>query len=129
MSLTGGALALSLASPGLAALDISGSTTVQPIIERLVPIFTEQTGEPVRLAGGGSGAGIKNALSGASQIGMVSRDLKSEERTELRHTTIGLDALAIIREATPSVSAFLALALSPRGQDVVRSLGFLSVDR
>lgn len=94
--LTGGALALSLASPGLAALDISGASTVQPVVERLVPVFTEQTGEPVRLAGGGSGAGIKDALSGVSQIGMVSRDLKAEERAELSHTTIGLDALAVV---------------------------------
>ncbi|QIK37141.1 hypothetical protein GWK36_03070 [Caldichromatium japonicum] len=35
----------------------------------------------------------------------------------------------VYREPTPSVSAFLALALSPRGQDVVKSLGFLRVER
>lgn len=78
------------------AMDISGASTVQPVVQKLIPLFTAKGGEPVKLAGGGSGAGIKNATSGASQIGMVSRDLKGEESAVLKNTVIAIDALAII---------------------------------
>ncbi|QIK37140.1 hypothetical protein GWK36_03065 [Caldichromatium japonicum] len=54
------------------------------MVERLVSVFTEQTGEPVRLAGGGSGAGIKNALSRSSQIGMVSMRWPSSSTVTIR---------------------------------------------
>lgn len=78
------------------ALDISGSSTVQPVVEKLIPLYTAQGGEAVKLSGGGSGAGIKDATSGKSQIGMVSRDLQDEEKAQLKNTVIGIDALAII---------------------------------
>jgi phosphate transport system substrate-binding protein len=77
------------------ALDISGSSTIQPVVEKLIPLYTAQGGEAVKLTGGGSGAGIKNTQSGASQIGMASRSLKDEEKATLKHATIGIDALAI----------------------------------
>lgn len=86
---------LGIALPAL-ALDISGSSTVQPVVQKLIPLFNQGGGEPVKLAGGGSGAGVKNAASGASQIGMVSRDLKGEESAALKNTVIAIDALAII---------------------------------
>jgi phosphate transport system substrate-binding protein len=86
---------LGSALPAL-ALDISGASTVQPVVQKLSPLFTQAGGEAVKLSGGGSGAGIKDALSGASQIGMVSRGLKSEESAALKNTVIAIDALAII---------------------------------
>lgn len=78
------------------ALDISGASTIQPLIDKIGPIHTKSTGEPVQVTAGGSGAGIKNALAGTSQIGMVSRALSEGEKGELKFVTIGLDALAII---------------------------------
>ncbi|WP_018990475.1 phosphate ABC transporter substrate-binding protein [Aromatoleum toluclasticum] len=78
------------------ALDISGSSTVQPVVEKLVPLYAKRGGEAVTLAGGGSGAGVKNAIAGTSQIGMVSRDLKDDEKAALKNAVIGIDALAII---------------------------------
>lgn len=78
------------------ALDISGASTVQPVVEKLIPLYTSQGGEPVKLSGGGSSAGVKNATAGTSQIGMVSRDLKDEEKAALQNKVIGIDALAII---------------------------------
>lgn len=83
-------------TPFSLALDISGASTVQPVVEKLIPLFTSQGGEAVKLSGGGSGAGVKNATAGTSQIGMVSRDLKDEEKTSLQNTVIAIDALAII---------------------------------
>lgn len=84
------------ASAPAVALDISGASTVQPVVEKLVPLFSAGGGEAVRLSGGGSGAGIKNASEGRSDIGMVSRDLKDDEKTALRNKVVGIDALAII---------------------------------
>lgn len=78
------------------ALDISGASTVQPVVEKLVPLFTGQGGEAIKLSGGGSGAGIKDAISGKSQIGMVSRDLKADEKSVLQNKVIAIDALAVI---------------------------------
>jgi phosphate transport system substrate-binding protein len=83
-------------SPTVHALDVSGASTVQPVVEKLIPLYTAQGGEAVRLAGGGSGADIKDATSGASQIGMVSRDLKDDEKSTLKNTVIAIDALAIV---------------------------------
>lgn len=94
---------LSLSTSSL-ALDISGASTVQPVVERLIPIFNSQGGEAVKLSGGGSGAGIKNAVAGTSQIGMVSRDLKDEEKTALQNKVIAIDALAIIVNKSNPVS-------------------------
>jgi phosphate transport system substrate-binding protein len=78
------------------ALDISGASTVQPVVEKLIPLYTSQGGEAVKLSGGGSGAGVKNATAGTSQIGMVSRDLKDDEKAALQNKVIAIDALAII---------------------------------
>jgi phosphate transport system substrate-binding protein len=86
------------------ALDISGSSTVQPVVERLVPLYTAQGGEAVKVTGGGSGAGIKDVLSGKSQIGMVSRDLNDDEKAALKHQVIAIDALAIVVHQTNPVS-------------------------
>lgn len=86
---------LSVAASAL-ALDISGSSTVLPVVQKLIPLYNEKGGEPVKLSGGGSGVGVKDAISGKSQIGMVSRDLKGEESAVLKNSVIALDALAII---------------------------------
>lgn len=88
-------LCATMASPAR-ALDISGSSTIQPIVEKLMPSYLAAGGEPIRLTGGGSGAGVKNAISGASQIGMASRALKDDEKAALQYATIGIDALAIV---------------------------------
>lgn len=78
------------------ALDISGSSTIQPIVEKLLPLYQSKGGEPVQLKAGGSGAGVKGAISGSSQIGMASRSLTPAEQSQIQFTTIGIDALAII---------------------------------
>lgn len=83
------------ATPLASALDISGSSTVQPVVERLTPLFTHGN-EAVKVSGGGSGAGVKNAIAGTSQIGMASRDLSDTEKSALKNTVIGIDALAIV---------------------------------
>ncbi|PKO86637.1 MAG: hypothetical protein CVU18_13885 [Betaproteobacteria bacterium HGW-Betaproteobacteria-12] len=78
------------------ALDIVGASTIQPVIEQLQPLIESATGEPLRLRGGGSAAGAQAVLSGQADIGMVSRALHADERAQLQHELIGLDALAIV---------------------------------
>lgn len=87
------------------ALDISGSSTIQPMVEKLIPLYVAKGGEAVTLAGGGSGAGVKNALAGTSQIGMVSRALSDGEKADLKYVTVGIDALAIVVNASNPLAA------------------------
>ena len=81
---------------GAFALDIAGASTIQPVVDKLIPLYTSAGGENVKLSAGGSGAGVKGAIAGTAQIGMVSRALKPDEAAALKHQTIGIDALAII---------------------------------
>lgn len=99
-----GLLALGLCAPAL-ALNIAGSSTVQPVVEKLIPLSEQAGGEPIRLAGGGSGAGIRQARSGEAQIGMVSRDLSADEKSTLQNRVIGIDALAIVVNRSNPVPA------------------------
>lgn len=48
------------------------------------------------VAGGGSGAGMNDAIAGTVNIGMASRDLKAEEKAQLDEYAVALDAIAII---------------------------------
>lgn len=93
-----------LLSPVAYALDISGASTIQPVAAQLIPLFKARNSEPARLEAGGSSVGIKDALSGKSQIGMVSRELTDDEKKLLKNTVIGIDALAIIVNSSNPVS-------------------------
>jgi len=99
------ALLLGMQAPSLLALDISGSSTIQPLVEKWIPLYREKGGEAIKLSGGGSGAGVKNAIAGTSQIGMASRSLKDDEKAALKHATVGIDALAIVVHKDNPVSA------------------------
>ena len=105
--LASGLLAIVFFELGLTAahaLDISGASTVQPVVQKLIPLYAAQGGEAITLSAGGSGAGVKNATEGKSQIGMVSRDLKDEEKSVLKNTVIAIDALAIIVNKSNSLT-------------------------
>jgi phosphate transport system substrate-binding protein len=93
-------LAVSANGQSPAGLKISGSSTIQPLAEKIAPLYEEAGGRKVLIEGGGSGAGIKNALSGVSDIGMVSRSLTKDESGQLLNATIGFDALVFIVHAT-----------------------------
>jgi phosphate transport system substrate-binding protein len=81
---------------------ISGATTVQPVIEKIIDQYTELTGQRVDIQGGGSLTGVKNAINKTSHLGMVSRTLSAEEKQSLKHVTLGMDALVfIVNERNP----------------------------
>lgn len=87
---------------------ISGSTTVQPLAEKLAEAFmTENTGVRIDVQGGGSSVGVKAAGEGTSDIGMASREIKDSELEEfpnLEIFVIARDGIAIVAHPDVPVS-------------------------
>lgn len=77
-------------------LTISGATTLQPVAEKLAVLYTRDTGIAVSVTGGGSGAGLRHVASGTSDLGMVSRELRGDEKKSVNHLTVARDALVFI---------------------------------
>jgi len=60
-------------------LSVAGSTTVQPLAEKLSEAFmTIYPGVKIDVAGGSSSVGVKSAGTGTADIGMTSRAVKGE---------------------------------------------------
>ena len=94
-----------------AAIRAGGSTTLLPIMANCSSEFMEKyqtwdrldaalpkSNTTVFVTGGGSGFGVKSLLSGVIDIGMVSRDLKDQEKKLLgahESFVVGRDAVAI----------------------------------
>ncbi len=77
-------------------LMIAGSTSVQPIAEKLSEHFMQKHPNiKIEIQGGGSSAGVQAALSGAADIGMSSRDLVASE-SHLKTFTVAYDAIVMI---------------------------------
>ncbi|MEW6622477.1 MAG: phosphate ABC transporter substrate-binding protein [Bacillota bacterium] len=75
---------------------IAGSTSVQPLSEELAAAFMSiHPGVRIEVSGGGSGAGVKAAQTGAADIGAASRALKSDE-TGVIGQAIAVDGIAVI---------------------------------
>lgn len=87
-------------------LNISGSTTILQVATAAGEVYTEKHPElKVSVQGGGSSAGIEAVITGASQIGASSRDLKGEENEQgLFDTVVAIDAIAIIVNPSNKVS-------------------------
>jgi phosphate transport system substrate-binding protein len=78
------------------SITVNGSTSVQPLAEELAKAFTAKNSEAtIDIQGGGSGVGIKSATDGVVDIGMSSRDLKTEEKS-LKEFKIAVDGIAVI---------------------------------
>ncbi len=78
-------------------IKISGSTSVGPLMEKEAESYKgENPNVTVEVQQIGSSAGIKNAIEGISEIGMASRELKAEEKSELAETVIAYDGIALV---------------------------------
>ena len=79
-------------------VNVSGSTTVLPVVTAAGEEYQSRHPDiKIGVQGGGSSAGIEAVITGASDIGTSSRDLKDEETTKgLFETIIAIDAIAII---------------------------------
>ena len=82
---------------GGASVTLAGSTSVQPFAEMLAEEYGKEYPDrpAVNVQGGGSSAGARAALSGAAQVGMMSRDLAPSEN-ELTPIVIAHDAIALV---------------------------------
>lgn len=91
------------------SLTISGSTTVLPIASAVAEAFMDKNPDiDVKVSGGGSGAGISAIGKKTVDIGMSSRDLKTDEKalySKLVVTPIAKDGIAIIVNSANPVEA------------------------
>lgn len=73
--------ALCLGGSAFAAeIEIKGSTTVFPIMQKVVEAYmAEHPDVKISLSGGGSGNGVKALIDGTTDIAMASRDMKGKE--------------------------------------------------
>jgi phosphate transport system substrate-binding protein len=81
-------------------ISVAGSTTVQPLAEKLAEAFSAgNPGVSIDVQGGGSSVGVKSAGQGVADVGMASREVKEEELKEypdLKVFTIARDGIAIV---------------------------------
>lgn len=88
----------------LATIAISGSTSVGPLAEKLAFEYEANNDVKIEINQIGSSAGITNAISGVSEIGMSSRDLKQEEiDSGLNEIVIAYDGIVIATHPTNKV--------------------------
>jgi phosphate transport system substrate-binding protein len=82
----------------------SGSTSVQPLAERMANAFTEShPGIDIVIQGGGSSAGVKAVDQGTVDIGAASRELKPDEPDLVKHL-LARDGIAIVTHPDNEVS-------------------------
>ncbi|SDO08494.1 phosphate ABC transporter substrate-binding protein, PhoT family [Psychrobacillus sp. OK028] len=87
-----------------ATVSISGSTSVGPLAEKLAAKYTEENNTNIEINQIGSSAGITNAISGVSEIGMSSRDLKDEEvASGLQEIVIAYDGIVVVTHPSNKV--------------------------
>jgi len=80
-------------------ISVAGSTTVQPLAEKLAEAFTAaHPGVEIEVQGGGSSVGVKSAAQGTVDVGMASRKVKAselEKYPDLKVYAIAYDGIAI----------------------------------
>ena len=94
-----------------AQITFNGSSTLAPVMSAIATDFIEEyttwdkvdsnfpeENIAIYVSAGGSGAGVKAALEGTSDFGMLARGIKDEEKEKLgdmKDFTLGIDALTI----------------------------------
>src|SRR4030042_864606 len=82
----------------------AGSTTIQPVAEKLAAAFKDKNPDiTVTIQGGGSSVGIKSAADGTVDIGAASRELKPDEPKLVKHL-LARDGIAMVVHPDNSVT-------------------------
>jgi phosphate transport system substrate-binding protein len=90
---------------GVAALNVVGSTSIQPFAELLAQEYSKKNpGRLVDVQGGGSTAGLQAVANGLADIGMCSRSLKADEAQQFIPVVVARDGLAIVVHSSNPVS-------------------------
>lgn len=80
-----------------AHISIAGSTSVAPLMEKLVEAYKALNPNfEGDIQANGSSAGMTAAIEGTADIGMASRELKDEEKSEVESMVIARDGIAVI---------------------------------
>lgn len=78
-------------------LKIAGSTSVSPLMEKLIEAYKGLNPDVnIEMQSIGSTEGINTTLDGASEIAMASRELKDEEKEQLTPVVIANDGIAVV---------------------------------
>jgi phosphate transport system substrate-binding protein len=92
------------------SIDVSGSTSLQPLMIELAAAYEKlQPNVTVNVSGGGSGTGYKNANEGVSAFGMISEEFGQEKAPSCTYYTVCKDGIAVIaNNANPLADISLA---------------------
>jgi len=86
-------------------ITIVGSTSVQPVAEKLATEYMKKNSSvKITVQGGGSSVGIKSVQDGTADIGTSSKSLDADESTGLTQDEIGLDGIAIVVNKDNNIS-------------------------
>ena len=92
-------------TPLVGRITFAGSTTVQPLADKLGVTFKQHdAGIALDIAAGGTVVGIKAIHDGTADIGMASRALTAEEAAGIQQVQIAADVLAIVVHPTNSIA-------------------------
>lgn len=99
--------ASSAAAPSAYTIEVSGSTSVTPLMEMLAAAYSKlRPLVRVNINGTGSSDGVKAAAAGTSELGMSSRELSPAEKGQgLTELVIAIDGIAVIVNRANPVSA------------------------
>ena len=94
------------ADVAVSKITIVGSSTIAPLMSEIAKAFEKANpGVRIDVQAGGSSRGVLDVRQGTAQIGMVSRELKADERSDLRHVLLAKDGLAMIVHKSNPVKA------------------------
>lgn len=114
------ALSLAVIFTGCSApqdsVNVSGSSTVLPVISQAAQAYSDSMGKRVIVNSGGSGVGFNQLAEGKTDIGMMSRDITPEElgkypAYEFSAIPIGIDAVVPVVSSEIYDAGVTALSL------------------
>ena len=96
-ALTGTVAAFSACGTNGGTINISGSTSVQPLMQELADAYmAEHEGVTINVGAGGSGVGISNAQDGTVDLGMASKEIVGDDAEGITTIQIATDGIALI---------------------------------
>jgi phosphate transport system substrate-binding protein len=91
------AAAYAVSAPLSGTVNVSGSTSLQPLMLALASAFKiRHAAVTVNITGGGSGAGYTNARDGVSDFGMISEEFEPSKAEGCLSAEVARDGIAVI---------------------------------
>ena len=79
------------------SITVAGSTSVTPLMEKFIEAYKELNPDvQIDLQSTGSSAGIEATIDESADIAMASRELKDEEKEQLKPEVIATDGIAVV---------------------------------